>query len=136
MSPPEFPAGSLPFDQVAPSQSPHGFSTTRYCQFWVSNKEGRINYHATADYDAYNVTLNAGTTYTIEVKGRSTGNGPLFDPYMELHDADGYVDENDDGGENIDVKLVVAITTTGTYSIVVSEVDLGRGTYVVSVTAN
>ena len=42
----------------------------------------------------------------------------------------------DDGGEGLDSKLDVDITTTGTYSIVVSEIEETRGTYVVSVTAN
>ena len=39
-------------------------------------------------------------------------------------------------GEGLDSKLDVDITTTGTYPIVVSEVEETRGTYVVSVTAN
>ena len=96
---------------------------------------GSVN--AYADFDTYNVTLNGGTSYTIEVKGKSSDNGSLLDPYVQLQETDGtYLASNDDGGTDLDARLVVGINTAGTYSFVVSEAAVERGIYVVSVTEN
>ena len=65
------------------------------------NTPGRINYHAAEDIDWYRVILTGNTTYTIDVKGKSTGDGTLVDPRVRLYELDGTAisgQQNNDGG--------------------------------------
>lgn len=106
-----------------------------------SSKTGRINYHATADTDWYHVTLQGGTTYTIDVKGKSTADGTLIDPKVRLHEGDGMVisgQQNNDGGAGKNARLTIT-PGGGTASYYIDVLENGsdaRGTYTVLVTAN
>ncbi len=105
-----------------------------------TSKTGRINYHATADTDWYHVTLQGGTTYTIDVKGKSTADGTLVDPKVRLYDSDEVAvsgQENNDGGAGQNARLTYTPGSTAPYHIAVSENGGdARGTDTVSVTAN
>ena len=101
---------------------------------------GRINYHADEDTDTYGVSLTSGTTYTIDVKGKSTDDGTLVDPEVALYDQ--YEDAvtgqtNNDGGTGKNARLTYTATNDAFYYIEVSENGGdARGTYTVSVTEN
>ena len=118
-----------------------GNETNSSCPLSVgSSKTGRINYHAVADTDWYKVALTGGTTYTIDVKGKSTGDGTLVDPKVRLYDDNGMavsVQQNNDGGAGKNARLTFTPGNTASYYIVVSaNTDGERGSYTVSVTAN
>ena len=68
------------------------------------------------DVDWFAVTLTPGPTYTIDLEGASTGSGTLEDPLLVLYDADGIqVARDDDGGENLNARLVFSSRDGGTY---------------------
>ena len=96
------------------------------------------------DQDWFAVELVAGQTYQIEVRGRSTGDGLLADPYLRgIHDAEGTLiagTTNDDGGEGNNSRLTFTATENGAYYIAAGAdsgqdivVNSGQGTYVVEV---
>ena len=101
---------------------------------------GRINYHADEDTDWYRVILSGGTTYTIDVKGKSTGDGTLVDPKVRLYDDNGMAvsgQQNNDGGAGRNARLTFTPGSFAHYHIAVSaNTDGERGSYTVSVTAN
>ena len=100
-------------------------------------KSGRINYESNpnGDLDGYYVNLVSGKTYVIRVNGKSTGNGTLVDPYLELIREDNTVASNDNGGQGLNSKITYTPTTTGDFLIQVSSSVAGeRGTYTVTVT--
>ncbi len=88
------------------------------------------------DQDWFAVELVAGQTYQIDVRGRSTGDGWLPDPYLHgIHDAEGNLiagTTNDDGGEGNNSRLTFTATENGTYYIAAGA-NSGQGTYVVEV---
>ena len=84
------------------------------------------------DRDWFAVELEAGRTYTIDLRGSRTNDGTLRDPYLRgIHDADGNLisgTTNDDGGESYNSRLTFTATESGTYYIAASAYS-GRGTY-------
>ena len=88
--------------------------------------------------DWFAVTLEAGKTYHIDVKGASSLTGTLNNPYLGgLYDADGTLIEDtgdDDGGLGRDSRLKFTVTESGTYYMAVGAFDSLKGTYGVSVT--
>ena len=93
------------------------------------------------DVDWFAVTLEAGRTYRIDLKGRSTGDGTVYDPHLRgVHDADGALiagtlDANDGAGWNS--RLDLSVQKTGTYYLAASTKHYWyhwTGTYEVSVT--
>ena len=106
-------------------------------------KKGRINYNrstnleTSTDLDAYTVRLVSGTTYVIKANGKSSHNGTLVDPDLELRRAldNSVVADNDDGGRGLNAKLTYTPTNTEDHNIVVSSNISGeRGSYRVKVT--
>ena len=90
------------------------------------------------DRDWFEVTLDAGKTYQIDLEGDATEKGTLSDPYLRgIHDADGVLipDTTDyDGGVGTNSRLFFQPQTGGTYYIAAGAWGNGEGTYTVSVT--
>ena len=88
------------------------------------------------DRDWFAVELEAGTTYRIDLEGRRTNQGTLYDPYLRgVHDSDGNLiagTTNDDGG-NILLNSRVYFTPEADGTYYVAAGGGGRGTYRVSV---
>src|SRR5262249_23634239 len=66
----------------------------------------------------FQVSLQAGQTYTMNMVGQAGGGGTLGDPYLRLHDfSGGLLTANDDAefGSKPDSQIVFAAPATGTY---------------------
>ena len=91
----------------------------------------------TRDRDWFEVTLEADTTYRIDLKGSPTGDGTLRDPYLRgVYDSDGSRlprTWNDDGGTGENSRLNFTATETGTYYVAAGAFGSVRGTYTLSV---
>ena len=89
------------------------------------------------DHDWFAVQLTGGTTYTINLSGRTGGGGTLADSFLRLHDAFGTVlASNDDivDGTNPDSRIVFTAPAGGTYYVDAGGfVDGYAGSYRVSV---
>ena len=90
------------------------------------------------DIDWFAVTLEAGKTYRIDLKGESSHTGTLRDPYLRsVHDADGNRIAgvwDDDSGYGTDSQLTFTVETAGTYYLAAGAWGRWTGTYRVSVT--
>ncbi len=80
-------------------------------------------------YRTVTVTLQAGTTYTIDLASDD------FDSYLLLVDRNGRVlAEDDDSGGGLDARIVWRPRVTGTYTIIVTTFNPGeRGEYSLTV---
>ena len=94
--------------------------------------------HGRHDRDWFQVVLEGGTTYRVEMQGSETSRGTLSDPYIRgIHDADGrYLPgtSNNDVTENgwwrsDNSEVSFTPTEDGTYYIVASSAHTGYGTY-------
>ena len=88
------------------------------------------------DHDWFAVSLEAGKTYRIDVKGRHTWDGTLFDPVLVgMYDATGTFvgGGDDDGGVGYNSLKVFTPATTGTYHVAVRTQGTATGTYTVAV---
>ena len=95
------------------------------------------------DRDWFAVTLEANTTYRIDLEGSPTGAGTLRDPYLRgVYDADGgFIGGtwNDDGGTGLNSRVAFTPTADGTYYVAAgdygsSHYGSSQGTYKLSVT--
>ena len=90
------------------------------------------------DHDWFEVALEAGKTYRIDLEGDRTDNGTLWDPYLRgVQDADGNLlpfSTNDDGGEGRNSQLFFTPDATGTYYVAAGAWSFATGTYKLSVT--
>ena len=101
---------------------------------------GEIERRGDADWLA--VTLDAGKTYMIDLKGRKgkdTGDGTLADPYLRgIHDAKGKLvagTEDDDSGGFLNSRAYITPAESGTYYVAAGGRDNKyMGTYTVTVT--
>jgi hypothetical protein len=88
------------------------------------------------DRDWFRITLTAGVTYEVDLRGIQTGAGTLEDPYLRLYDnAGANIAENDDiiPGTNRNSQLTFQVAATGTYYIEAGAFgDNYLGTYTVS----
>lgn len=80
---------------------------------------GSVDYWS--DRDWFAVTLNAGTTYRIDLEGRFTESGTLGNPYLHgIHDAHGDLipgTANNDGGAGLNSRVTFTPTETGIHYI-------------------
>ena len=94
----------------------------------------------TGDTDWFAVTLEAGKTYRIDLKGASSSSGTLRNPYLAgIHDADGnavagMTDDDSGRGTNSQLTFTVGENEGGTYYVSAGAWGDGTGTYEVSVT--
>ena len=106
---------------------------------------------SSSDRDWFAVSLNAGTTYYIDMKGQSTLHGWLFDPLIILRDENGgdFADDpdttdvelvkNDNGGSGRNARMVFTPGDGkgGTYFISAESAETRRtGTYTLSVSTS
>ena len=85
------------------------------------------------DRDWFAVQLEAGATYRIDLKGRSTDDGTLHNPWLRgIHDAQGDPiagTDDDNGGEGRNSRLEFTATETGTHYVSAGGYGAGTGTY-------
>lgn len=84
------------------------------------------------DEDWIAVTLEAGETYAIVLRGQPSGNGTLEDPFITgFYDADGndLGLSDDDGAGNRESQLVFTPEVSGTYYVVAGAWSTNTGTY-------
>ena len=102
---------------------------------------GEINYPN--DHDWFRVTLEAGKTYRIDLKGFETGDGTLENPYLlGVYDANGVLipgTTNNDIGETFNSRVSFTPVDDGAYYVAAGSVrnfitGLTEGTYTLSVT--
>ena len=95
------------------------------------------------DHDWFAVDLVEGRLYRIDLKGRSTGDGTLKDPYLRgVHDDNGVLldgTRNDDGGVGRNSRVVFTAPADATYYLAAGALAAGalldrKGTYALSVT--
>ena len=95
------------------------------------------------DEDWFAVTLEAGRVYWIDLEGRWTGAGTLWNPYLRgIHDADGNRlagTTNDNAGVGLNSRVRFMAEEDGTYYVAAGAVQAGasiyrQGTYTLSVT--
>ena len=89
------------------------------------------------DRDWFAVTLDAGSTYQIDLEGSPTGDGALRDPYLfGVHDANGVIipgTRNDDGGEGRNSRVKFTAEEDATYYVAAGAWYNGEGAYTLSV---
>ena len=89
------------------------------------------------DLDWFAVTLTAGATYQIDLKGSGTGDGTLWDTYLAwVYDESGSPiagTEADDGGEGVNSRVEFTPTARGTYYVAAGASGSETGTYTLSV---
>ena len=100
---------------------------------------GDINYPN--DRDWFAVTLEAGKKYEIDLKGSSTGDGTLIDPFLfGIHDANGDLipgttNNNNGEGASLNSQVYFTAADAGTYYVAAGGIDGDYvGTYRLSVT--
>ena len=91
------------------------------------------------DRDWFEVALEAGTTYQIDLRGSHNNAGTLWDPYLRgVHDSDGTLIDGtaNDGSaaDRYDSRVTFTPDADGTYYVVAGAFFLHLGTYQVSVT--
>lgn len=89
------------------------------------------------DEDWFAVNLVAGTTYAINLRGESSGNGTLIDPrIVGIYNSVGTLlpgTPNDDAPGTLDAQTIFRPTATGTYFIAAGGYGSDEGTYRLSV---
>ena len=90
------------------------------------------------DRDWFAVTLEAGQTYRIDLKGSATGSGTPRNPYLRgVHDADGVLlagTTNNNGGAGNNSRVTFTAHEAGTYYVAAGAYGDREGTYTLSVT--
>ncbi len=106
----------------------------------ILNKNGQITVKSPFDqerpgvrYKAYELGFDAGKTYVIEMRMPP---GSTLDPYLKLFDPSGTkVAEDDDGGGNLDARIVYKAKAAGRYRIIAESFAPDRlGAYRLTVT--
>ncbi|MGE3475554.1 MAG: pre-peptidase C-terminal domain-containing protein [Rhodospirillaceae bacterium] len=96
---------------------------------------GRLETSTDADWFA--VTLTAGQSYRIDLRGAATGGGTLADPLVRVRSPSGVsYASDDDSGTGLDAQLTYTAAYTGIHYIEASTPGTGTGTYTLSVTAS
>ena len=89
------------------------------------------------DRDWFAVTLEAGRSYRIDLKGEWTGNSTLRDPYLQgVHHADGVLiagTTDNDGGWGTNSRVYFTAEDAGTYYVAAGAWGNFEGTYTLSV---
>ena len=89
------------------------------------------------DTDWFAVTLTAGTTYQIDLKGSTTGDGTLWDPdLIGVHRATGTHISGTaagGGGDGLNSRVEFTPTSTGTHYVAAGGISSNTGTYTLSV---
>ena len=91
------------------------------------------NIETSGDHDWFAVELVEGKTYTIDLRGSSTDDGTLHNPYLRgIYDAEGNLisgTSDNDGGEGYNSWLIFTAAASGTYYIAAAGSYSRTGTY-------
>ncbi|MFZ2724677.1 MAG: hypothetical protein WAX77_00310 [Methylococcaceae bacterium] len=122
---------------VSVTDYPDNTSTSAALDTAPSATVGMID--TTVDHDWFKVSLEANTNYLIDLKGSSTGNGTLSDPYFRgIYNSTGlflgYSDN--DSGINSNAQVSFTPTSTGDYYLDSGAVGTNTGSYQLSVSLN
>ena len=86
------------------------------------------------DADWFAVDLIEGVSYVITQEGAPTGMGTLSDPYVAIYDDAGFeLDWNDDGGTDLNSRLIYTATYSGLHFIEAAAYGINTGTYEVAI---
>ena len=108
--------------------------STSYTMEVNGSFEGLIE--SAGDRDWVAITLQAGTTYDIDLLASPSGAGTLSDPITAIYDSAGtYLAGNDDGGEGTESYMSFTAESTGTYYVMARGYSATTGTYRLDVTA-
>ena len=96
------------------------------------------NIHTGGNRDAFRVDLERGKTYQIDLEGAGTNKGSLVDPQLfAIANAAGSsisgAENNDISGSNLNSRVTLTPTATGSYYVLVRGNGTGTGTYTLSV---
>ena len=102
---------------------------------------GRIDFDQNVDWsqdvDWFEVGLQAGKRYQIDLEGRATGGGSLYDPLLRgIFDANGneiHGNWNDDGGVGYNSRMLFTPDASGTHYVAAGGLGYHEGTYTLSV---
>jgi|GEM_PF-1604075 len=99
---------------------------------------GQIKRPGGGNHQNFRLSLTAGTTYTINVRGSSSGNGTLVRPYIYIFGPSGGtpVADGGGGGTGNDARLTFAPTTTGNHTIQVTVYVYANNAGTFTVTVN
>ena len=90
------------------------------------------------DHDWFAVDLVEGRFYRIDLEGRSTGDGTLYDPYLRgVYDANGVLlagTRDDDSGVGRNSRAFFIASEGATYYVAAGAYAYQKGTYTLSVT--
>lgn len=93
---------------------------------------GRIG--SSGDRDWFALSLTAGDTVRVTLRGSASGGGTLGDPYLRIHSAGGaLLASNDDSGGTLDSALLYRATATATVYAEAAAYSTGTGTYTLAV---
>ena len=98
---------------------------------------GEIN--PAADIDWFKVELEAGKTYRVDMKGSTTGDGTLGDPYLRgVYDADGTLvrgtfNDDADWPDDINSRVIFTASESGTFYVAAGARGQREGSYTLSV---
>jgi hypothetical protein len=88
-----------------------------------------------SDLDYLRLEVEAGKTYTIDMRGVDSGSGTLTDPYLSFIDPEDNWHDDSDGGEGRDARLVFSAEESGVGFIIADHQVWDQiGTYELSVT--
>jgi hypothetical protein len=88
---------------------------------------------AIGDEDWFAIDLEDDATYTIDLRGQSSGSGSLGDPLLRLLDSAGTELAVNDDWNGLDSQIVYTAGSDGTYYIAARELGSGTGDYQLSV---
>ena len=96
------------------------------------------NIHTDGNRDAFRVDLERGKTYQIDLEGAGTNRGSLVDPQLfAVADSTGSslsgTQNNDISESNLNSRVTLTPTATGSYYVLVRGSGTGTGTYTLSV---
>ncbi|WP_420446869.1 cadherin domain-containing protein [Candidatus Poriferisodalis sp.] len=101
---------------------------------WVNGTAVRGEIDLAGDKDWFQVELEGGRRYQIDIRGEGSGVGTLRNSFMWIHDASGQrIVFASGGGSYLETRLVWTPPSTGTYFIGVAGSSYEIGTYDLSV---
>ena len=91
---------------------------------------------SSGDRDGVRIYLEAGQTYTIDLRGQPSAVGTLSDPYLRLYDASGnQIAQDDDSGTGYESRITFTATASGYYYVEAGAYGTTTGTYQMSVSS-
>ena len=106
---------------------------------WLVDGSVTGNIESPGDHDWFAVDLTAGTTYQIDLKGSTTGDGTLWNPDLigvyrfNYSGSPIFGTDVSGGGDGLNSRLEFTPTSTGTHYVSAAGISSNTGTYTLSV---